>query len=146
MKKRYYAMTNNPDIFSKVYWGGFSYDASKDSSEMTSIFENRNAFAKKIRSTTSFGPRKIKAIDYTSMKETKIGGSPVIDHLETYETIEGNTIVIVSPYTGYRQDEMDKYFESVGWIKIAPLYTSNATTYMIEIDRSKYTWKEAKYA
>jgi hypothetical protein len=116
--------TKHPKIFSKTYWGHFKLEEGTPLEEMLPIIENRNSFIKDYNIKSSKKQTQ-KIIDFFFNQQRVLP----LDHTEFYVRHDKSIIIITSPYNGKDMTG----FEEVGWIKIPPLYHSNATTYLFHL-------------
>lgn len=125
----FYKQTKYPNIFKNTYWGGFDLD---DHNNMHEIFNNRNQFIQDF---------KIKKIN-TSLKNTAkvneilscLPNSNGIDHLEIYEDIDKNIIVVLSPYMDINSNDV-LMMNTFGFKNIYQLYFKDAISFVMKIQK-----------
>lgn len=126
---RYCELTKYPKIFDGSYWGNFRHNPNNLTDGQRTIIENRNKFVQDydIKKRLDKPPQYVYIHfdrNHPNLREKHI----VLDHVECYLNKGGDYVIISSPY----DKTQDEKYESLGWIKVEPLYSidNKAITYL----------------
>ena len=108
------AATSRPDLFSGLYWGGFTL--SKNPEITVSIIENRNEFAR---------AWKLKSRSRAYFQRPALKPDEDFDHLELFRDEDGALVMIVSNYGGTPPPP------ALGMRRIPRLYAEDAETFAV---------------
>ncbi len=142
----FHEKTNYSKLYSAVYWGSFKYDNEKDK-DMDVIFHNRNTFAQefKLKKALEKGKQIVRLLlNYScidndellkqSSNITKFSNINLhhqcdyYDHVEVYETIDKNIVILSSSYTK-NDDKYKEFLTKTGFANINLLYNSDAISF-----------------
>ena len=123
-------MTDYPDIFKGIYWGG-----AKGADY--SIIENRNKFVE------LFHIKKRSSASLAYIHLANLG----LDHLEIYKNDKGLVFVVFSTYKLKYSNDFTTY---LGFIPYFNLYSNNSDTYLAifenfkELSKKIALWRDKK--
>jgi hypothetical protein len=126
-------LTNYPKIFNRTSWGCVEGRPITEN-----IINNRNLFVhdykinKLITNTNNL--KKISVYESTLANHPRY--RKFCDHSELYKTIDGRYILVMSSGFGTREEEED-FCDNIGFIKINPLYSESATTFVKDLTNLK---------
>lgn len=116
--------TDYPRIYRDVYWGNFSGDYVTEE-----IIKHRNEFV------NDFGIKeKCRKVPFY-LHEFVRRKPGLFDHTEFYETKDNKYVVVNSPYCFSSENEA-RLIE-MGFAKYEQMYSKDATTFVIVIDKRK---------
>jgi hypothetical protein len=124
--------TEYPAIFRSSYWGCFN--ASTNTFDSI-VFENRNLFVEQY-GIIKYNTR---CPAYVSTEYQERYGK-FFDHVECYETSQGEYVLLSSPYA--KTPETVRVYEELNWVKYLPLYTCEASTYLKVIQKRRHSKKQ----
>ncbi len=118
--------TSFPSLYRGTYWGQGSCELPPD------IIANRDALGPHLRRVTSRHiPQYVHNAAFPEMCPRTGNRPPHYDHTEYYKNVDGDWIVLTSPYLGAVQ----KGEQIPNWALLPPMYAGNAATYGCRIPK-----------
>lgn len=139
---RFSDKTNYKKIYSKTYWGGFSYNEDNlgNYSNWDDVFKNRNEFIDKYNIDKIYSGKSSKYWDYMNELQ-KEREDLSMDHIEHYITKDKKHLFLNSPYANEDSSCVQNLIND-GWIKINKMYAPDAISFIKYIEFNKKTNKE----
>jgi hypothetical protein len=135
-KPTFSELTNYQKIYSHTYWGNFRSDPIMHPG--LEIIENRNKFITDYDIKRYTKPS-VNVRRYIREERDHL----YLDHVEYYRTIDNNGVskilLITSPYKSSNELDFIHEYEKYGWLKIYPLYHTDAYTFAKYYDRN---WRD----
>lgn len=125
----YYEYTDHKKIYNHSYWGHFGKSIDMNDNHRKpepEIIQNRNKFIKEYDIVKYVDKRTKYVLNEYEFNNGRI--DHIFDHLEFYKTNDNKYILVSSPYGMNKEKELTYY--NMGWLKIYPLYSFDAVTFI----------------